>query len=193
MDGQGRNQKTDRFHFERRSTSHRIHHQRRIQYRSRHHKNRETNTAIQRLPHAQTKHLPQPWRLRLGKTRRERSPGKALEKTGIPIKKVRVQRQHQEVFLCRSSSPVSRIKNERKNNPRKAPNLKSTMDLETQTSYEKQSAIPAALVKDKEVKQEPIRKIQTRQKRVPQKDKNRNNNNHNTKKTTIADSVDIKT
>ena len=41
-------------------------------------------------------------------------------------------------------------------------NFKRTMDLVTQDSYEKrhkQSTIPAALVKEKEVKQEPLQKI----------------------------------
>ena len=41
-------------------------------------------------------------------------------------------------------------------------NIKTTIDLVTQNSYEKrheQSTIPAALVKEKEVKQEPIQKI----------------------------------
>ena len=45
----------------------------------------------------------------------------------------------------------------------KTMNLKTTMDLVTQDSYEKrhmQSTIPTALVKEKEIKQEPIQKIQ---------------------------------
>ena len=42
-------------------------------------------------------------------------------------------------------------------------NLKTTMDLVTQDRYEKrykQSTIPTALVKEKEIKQEPLQKIQ---------------------------------
>ena len=51
-------------------------------------------------------------------------------------------------------------------------NLKTTMDLVTQNSYEKrhmQSTIPTALVKEKEIKQEPIQKIHkktTKQKHI---------------------------
>ena len=44
--------------------------------------------------------------------------------------------------------------------------LKTTIKLLTQNSYDrrnKQSTIPPALAKDKEIKQEPIQKIQTKQ------------------------------
>ena len=44
-------------------------------------------------------------------------------------------------------------------------NLKNTMDLVTQDSYEKrhkQSTIPPALAKEKEIKEEPLQKIQPR-------------------------------
>ena len=53
--------------------------------------------------------------------------------------------------------------------------MKTTIDLITQASYDrrhKQSTIPPALAKDKEIKQEPIRKIQTKQFREQQKQKN---------------------
>ena len=48
------------------------------------------------------------------------------------------------------------------------------MDRVTQDSYEKrhrQSTIPTAVVKVKEIKQEPIQKIQTRQKQVTKRGK----------------------
>ena len=50
--------------------------------------------------------------------------------------------------------------------------LKTTMDLVTQDSYEKrhrQSTIPPALAKEKEIKEEPIQKIQPQNKQNPQR------------------------
>ena len=55
--------------------------------------------------------------------------------------------------------------------------MKTTIELITQDSYDrrhKQSTIPPALAKDKEIKQEPIQKIQTKQFREQQKQKKNN-------------------
>ena len=54
-------------------------------------------------------------------------------------------------------------------------NRKITIELITQDSYDrrrKQSTIPPALVKDKEIKQEPIQKIQTKHREQPKQKKN---------------------
>ena len=56
-------------------------------------------------------------------------------------------------------------------------NLKTTIELITQDSYDRQqtqSTIPPALAKDKERKQEPIQKIQAKQFREQQKQKKNN-------------------
>ena len=56
-------------------------------------------------------------------------------------------------------------------------NLKTTIELITQDNYDrrhKQSTIPPALAKDKEIKQEPIQKIQAKQFREQQKQKTNN-------------------
>ena len=53
------------------------------------------------------------------------------------------------------------------------------MDLVTQDNYEirhKQSMMPAALLEEREIKQEPIQKIQTQNKQDYRKDKNKNTN-----------------
>ena len=71
--------------------------------------------------------------------------------------------------------------------PEKTVNLKTTMDLVTQDSYEKrhkQSTIPPALAKEKEIKEEPIQKIQPR---------NHRKNTGITAKNNIAVSADSKT
>ena len=63
-------------------------------------------------------------------------------------------------------------------------NLKTTIELITQDSYDrrhKQSTIPPALAKDKEIKQEPI-----------QKSKQNNTENNQNKRKTTADSADNK-
>ena len=56
-------------------------------------------------------------------------------------------------------------------------NLKTTIELITQDSYDrrhKQSTIPPALAKDEEMKQNPIQKIQAKQLREQQKQKKNN-------------------
>ena len=61
----------------------------------------------------------------------------------------------------------------------KTVNLKNTMDLITQNSYEKrhkQSTIPPALAKEKEIKEEPIQKIQPRNYRKKAEITTKNNN-----------------
>ena len=68
-------------------------------------------------------------------------------------------------------------------------NLKTTMDLVTQDSFEKrhkQSTIPPALAKEKEIKEEPIQKIQPRNKQKYRKTPKQH------RKTTTADFADNK-
>ena len=49
--------------------------------RSRHNQNRQADTTIPRKLHAKKKHILQPWRLLLGKTRRKLIARRTLEKT----------------------------------------------------------------------------------------------------------------
>ena len=51
-------------------------------------KTAKINSTIPGTLHAQKKHLPQPWRLLLGKTRRKRNPRRTLEKTSNIGKKL---------------------------------------------------------------------------------------------------------
>ena len=81
-----------RFHLGSRTIRDRNNLKRRIQHRSRHDQHWKINTAIQRLLHAETQHLPEPRRLLLGKTGRKWNTGRPLAETRITRKRLRIQR-----------------------------------------------------------------------------------------------------
>ena len=88
-----------RLHLGRSTVSDRNNHQRRIQHGPRHYQNRQTNTSISGILHAQKKHLPQPWRFLLVKTRRQRNTRRTLEEADNPRKNCDFEDIKQEDLL----------------------------------------------------------------------------------------------
>ena len=89
----------------------------------------------------------------LGKTRGKRNPGKALEKDNLPGKNCEFKDIKQEdLLISKFITSNTNKKLPEKLISEKTLNLKTTMDLVTQDSYEKrhkQPTIPTALVKRK--------------------------------------------
>ena len=84
--------------------------------------------------------------------------------------------KQEEILISKFITSITDKKLREKLIREKTLNLKTTVELITQNSYDrrhKQSTIPAALAKDKEIKEEPIQKIQPKfKKRARQKTRN---------------------
>ena len=103
----------------------------------RHHQFRKTNTTIQRLLHAQTKSLPQPWGFLLGKTRREQDP-RTMAENSMAGKNCEFKNIKQEdLLISRFITSFINLKIREKLLREKTPKLKTTMDLVTHDSYER--------------------------------------------------------
>ena len=154
MDNKRTRDKT-RLHLGSRTLGNRNNYQRRVQYRPRHYQHRKTYPTIRRLLHAKTKYLPQPRKILLGKTRGERNTGRTLAKISIPRKKCEFKDIKQEdLLLSKFITSITDKKLREKLIREKTLNLKTTMDLVSQDSYErrrKQSTIPSALAKEKDI------------------------------------------
>ena len=100
-----------------------------------------------------------------GQNKKQTKPRRTLEKLGIPGEKLRIQRYQTKYFtyLKKFITSITDRNLQEKLIREKRLNLKTTKDLVTQDSYakrHKQSTIPTALGKEKEMKHEPKQKIQ---------------------------------
>ena len=101
-----------------------------------------TTTTIERLSHTRAKYVPQPWRCLLNKTRRKRNTGTKQEEHWRKLVSLEKNCEFKDIkqedlliskFITGITDKTLRKKLIRE----KTLNLKTTMDLITQDSYEK--------------------------------------------------------
>ena len=137
MDNKRTGNKT-RFHLGSRTIGNRDDHQRRIQHRSWHHQYRKTHPTIQRLLHAKAKHLPQGGDFFWAKQEDNETPEEHWRKLVSLEKNCEFKDIKQEDLLISTFiTSITDKKLREKLIREKTLNLKTTMDLVTQDSYEK--------------------------------------------------------
>ena len=142
----------------------RDYHKRLIQHGSRYNQNRKTNTVIPGKLHAKKTPTTAVTISSVKNQKTMRHP-KTLEKANNCTKKLRFQRHKTRRPLTKFITSITDKKLPDKLIREKTLNLKTTVELVAQNSFDrrhKQSTIPSALPKDKEIMQEPVEKFQAK-------------------------------